>query len=139
MDIKEFSGFIQFQSNWFLFTCENPRRNTFDHPSSWNSAAQLGMGRTMQNDTHKNSSSFQQSADKRSLLSNASGSSSLGGLGGSIGLNYTPRPSSSTRLKGLNSNVASMRNTYNQDSVQTSLVRHSEVFPSLPCSLEWEV
>nr|CDS21229.1 NOT transcription regulatory protein [Echinococcus granulosus] len=74
------------------------------------------MGRTMQNDTHKNSSSFQQSADKRSLLSNASGSSSLGGLGGSIGLNYAPRPSSSTRLKGLNSNVANVRNAYNQDS-----------------------
>ncbi|VDM20189.1 unnamed protein product [Hydatigera taeniaeformis] len=74
------------------------------------------MGRTMQNDTHKNSSSFQQSVDKRSLLSNAGGSSSLGGLGGSIGLNYAPRPSSSTRLKGLSSNVANMRNTYNQDS-----------------------
>uniref|UniRef100_A0A5K3F0Q5 NOT2_3_5 domain-containing protein n=1 Tax=Mesocestoides corti TaxID=53468 RepID=A0A5K3F0Q5_MESCO len=82
---------------------------------------QLGMGRTMHNDTQKNLSTFQASADKRPLLNNASGASSLSGLGPGIGLNYTPRPSSSTRIKGLTSTGGSFRSNYAPDSALDSV------------------
>ncbi|VDO00449.1 unnamed protein product [Rodentolepis nana] len=91
------------------------QRNTFEHPSSWNSAAQLGMGRNLHSDVQKNSS-FQATSDKRSLLSNSNSASTLVGLNTNLNLNYNPRPSSSSRLKVQNSIGNNMRSNYNQES-----------------------
>nr|VZI31109.1 unnamed protein product [Spirometra erinaceieuropaei] len=91
------------------------QRNTYDYPASWSSAAQLGMGRTMPNESSKNLTNFSSVADKRSL-SGASNVPVLGGLNPGLNASYASRTSSASRSKGLTTAGEHLRNNYNPES-----------------------
>uniref|UniRef100_A0A0X3PM33 NOT2/NOT3/NOT5 C-terminal domain-containing protein n=2 Tax=Schistocephalus solidus TaxID=70667 RepID=A0A0X3PM33_SCHSO len=91
------------------------QRNTYDYPASWSSAAQLGMGRTMPNESSKNLTSFPSLADKRSV-GGTGNVPVLGGLTPGLNASYASRTSSASRSKGLGAAGEHLRNNYNPDS-----------------------